>query len=460
MPNKVNSMDQHWLSESVFNRYLLNNPTAFQAHLNEVATRRTSVQATNPLTLETIQLFNPFHSKADGRFASGKGGGGGGGLGVIGGGGSPDKAGVITGMQLKKDVLAKATAKKGFPVKTTGAILGLAGLGLVGVAILSSKKEDYVGPVRDGQGLDGTEDQTQILSETQQFINQYNSLIPPDSQMPKGLTMAQYEQQARADLSAMGIDTVFDGKVNTADGDKLAIMRDHEVAGMFYGGDFYMTPEMAAGLQNGERFPYLVMLHELAHSNQEGFSEITDSIERGFARFSGVDPETTHALIEGQNDLYARMAMSRSTGIPESTSMTDDLQDQLNRTYKDAQSSYSLLSQDNRSKVALPDQANVVTEWNDYQPYVFTYAALVIAAEKKGIGPMEYMNKHHISGVTISGQATAINEIFPSLASPGVGGIGASIPSQAELNRLLQEQGIDGQAAYEELMRRAAAGEL
>jgi len=102
----------------------------------------------------------------------------------------------------------------------------------------------------------------------------------------------------------------------------------------------------------------------------------------------------------------------------------------------------------------------VDTGWSSYQPYAYTWAALTLAAEKKGMDPYEYIHKYHKDGKSTLSLVNAINDVVP-LAKPGIFGIGRKLPTTDEvLSEIKKEYGIDGKDAYDELVTRAANGEF
>lgn len=409
------------------------------------------------IDIETIKLFNPFHSKADGRFASGKGGSGGG-LGSIAGGGSPDQAGVVAGINAKSDVLAKATAKKGFPFKTTGAVLGLTGLGLVGVAVVQANSgksfDEYRQENLETKATEAEELQAQLQELTKNW--------------PKDITPEQAMSLAVGNLQAVGIEGI------PAD-IKVSVGSTPMGTGAYYDPEtntFTMNPQIAAELASGGPLALAAVFHEVAHSNQElqgenftvGLDEFPES-----APFN--NPEY-RALMEGQNDLVAHMALSRQYGQPMSNETVVDQHGQA----RELNSSIMTLE----TGVTITSSGGLEVNKYGYQQDASVYAAIANEGAKlTGQSPQEYLISNHNEGFNLQRQHQNLVDLFPEEmkrgnfyqeveeTEGGLLGIGGTtrivkkrqFPSTSEIRKWMKQHGyVDPDKAYDQMLKVAANG--
>lgn len=389
---------------------------------------------------ETFQLFNPFHDRM-GRFSSGKGGGGRGGA-----------------KTTRKATIDKARSKPGSIIKTTGKVLGLGGLGLVGLMVVGAALSGSGEAEMSGMGDE--ESRKEEAEKVQQKIDELTQDWPKFASGDDGVNFAINK------LRSEGFDIPTDIQVDTSG------------AGLRAGwGGMYLYDEnklvlrasIVDGIAEGDPASIHILMHELAHANQEFAGEHSD-LGNDSEMISDPDWRNKFTpLYEGQNDLVTAIQMSDIYNKPMDQS---DIIDLSNR--------YADLKREKRAKesgVYIQGDAGSLSEVG-YQDEAETWAAIAtIGAEKTGTTPTQYLKDAHSYGFSQNESHQVLVNIFPEEMRNngyynerketvgGVLGIGGKevihverkFPTQRELRQWMSNHGyVDPKLAYNQMLEEAS----
>lgn len=385
---------------------------------------------------EVVRLFNPFHSRADGKFTSGPGGGGSAIPGAIGGGGSPDAGRVAQAHAAKGDTITQARNKSGSVLKTTGKILGLTGLGLVGLAVIGATAN--TGDSFDQNMQDRQREREQKAQELQQKLNELTKDWPKTNSPEESFNVFKSRLQAMG-LNGMPPDLKF--QLGSPTGGQ----------GGYYDSatnTFILNAEIARSLQDGDPVAVWGMVHEIAHSNQE--------VDEGRGDFTGIpggfDTPNFRDYFEGQNDLVTSVAMSKLYGKPFSQA---EAMDESNSGV-DLQSRVAATS----SNVSILNGNQIVTTELGYPEQSAVWASIAVEESKKSGGsPIDYLVGQHANGADGVIQHQILNDLFPSeMNSGGFNTEGSkTFPSMSEVRDWMSNHGyVSPELAYEQMLKEAA----
>lgn len=391
---------------------------------------------------EAIKLFNPFHNPSTGRFASKSGGGrggGGGGASVGGGGGSGD---------LRAQTVSKASGNKGSLLKTTGKVLGLTALGLVGFAVLAGAGGgDGEGFVEVGEpGQD-----EEKAKEIQDRINELTSDWPKTGSVEGGANVAENA------LRGLGINEIPDD---------LSVEIGNTRSG--FGGHYdfdtntlVLRPDVAELIANGDPNAMHMLTHEMSHAAQEFDPEGQGNPFGPNDLMNPDDPNyqsNFSSYLEGQNDLVTAMAMSDLYGRPMSNDTSVGLSNQLlglNRDLRSQETGTTITSGLNE------------TAKTGYQSQAEIWAGIArVGSDATGQTPKDFLVSAHSTGFSGQSQAEILFEVFPAQMAAG-GFVDSSLPfgfgnqvftfpPQGVINNWLSDAGINSQQEYSNLLEEAS----
>lgn len=367
--------------------------------------------------LEQIDLFNPFHSKADGRFTSGRGG--------LFGGSKVGNSGELTDIQVVESAAGTAS-KMGRIVKTTGLVLGLGGLGLIGYAVLNRNRGPQV--VGNGDSLQDLVDKgiiskeiaseynnvteetkqeivTSAINEANKTIN-YKDVFPNIDKLDSVPTFSNETDMLNFysnDLRKLGLDLPTNISVSE---DKIGLVSAKGGVAVYNPlfNSIQINPEYYDKLLSGDKEATHIFLHELFHAGQEVNAPF--GIE---SPLSSAFNDNIRTQLEGQNELLTKMYV------------------------KDKFGNY-------------PENFDSV-----YYEDVATWAGVVYSISKKsGIPTQQVLLDLHNNGQSTSYQSNKLAEYFPDKLKNTVG---YYIPDNKELQSWLSNEGIDINDAYKELLK-------
>lgn len=357
---------------------------------------------------EVYQLFNPFHDKG-GKFAPRRGGGG---------GSAQTKA-------VRQSAVGKAKKKPGSIVKTTGKVLGLGGLGLVGLMVVGAAFAGEPEPI-----IASEEEQEKVLDELRYDNEQQRQDVEAIlANRPTFETSGQAVDYITSQLDEMGLQ--LDDNITLEIGMPGA---SGAIAAGLYDSDtntFYMSPELAAQLKIGDPRAMHTAVHELLHNRQEvqrelGPGEMWAATEKGIGAESGaiVDmnwdnvvsryamdktPETIDYInwsrqFEGENDLAAMMALSKIYGTP------------VNHTTS-TMASMALTGVDERTGLRSVQDFNSSTGYRTgvgYGPETMYVAWLAVQNQQKTGEPIQsFIYRMQDNGFDMPYTRTEVAKIFP-----------------------------------------------
>jgi hypothetical protein len=377
------------------------------------------------------QLFNPFHSKKSGRFAKGGGGGG----------RKRQKA-------AKDRATKKARSKRGGVVKTTGKVLGIGGLGLAGLAIIGAgfDSQPTLGP-----GSKAAQENDEKIAELTKDWPKFSS-----SEEAIGFLMDELESGGLEIPDDIVIDPSGEGLPGNA-------------AGMWDTGKNKLTvnPRLAGLIQSGDPLAMHVLIHELAHSNQEFVGD-----DLNWGNNSEMLPDDAHGkkfgdLFEGQNDLMSAVIMSDVYGKP----MDNQTSLELSNKHGSLLQSKKLIETGMATAMQAPSEVG-------YQDQAEVWAALATAgAQQTGVTPMQYLKDKHAFGLSPNESHQVLVDLFPEdmrssghynervETTGGIFGIGGeetvhierTFPTQRELRQWMRSRGyVDPRLAYQQMLEEAA----
>lgn len=420
---------------------------SFIEQLREKKRRRKEIS----LEGETIKLFNPFHSRADGRFTSG---GGGAGQTVAQGGGSAGGGGGKSTEEVKTETISKAS-KAGKIVKTTGKVLGLTGLGVVGFAVLAGVASAMGGDSEASIEVENPKDNP----ENQKKLEEVNQKIEDLTRnWPKSNSPEEAARIAEAQLRELGITDIPDNL-------KIEIGSPPPGAGGAYDAStntLVISPFLGETLQEGDPTSVHAMIHEIAHSAQEA-DHVSGNIWGDNPDFTQPGSQDEFGdYLEGQNDLVTSLAMSKLYEEPLSNSKVVDLSNEYggllrDKTYFETGVSVSGLE---HVEIGYEDQAE-------------TWAGIVtVLAKTQGGTPTSQLITAHDSGFNATSHHNILMSLFPDqmrqsgyyteTEEGGFLGIGTTtvvsrrLPPIREIDQWLRDQyQIQSDEAFNQMMEEA-----
>lgn len=382
---------------------------------------------------DPIQLFNPFHSRHDGRFTTHPGG-----IAAPAGGGdtAPVAAGGATSGSPAHDLATKhatiAQAKsKGSVIKTTGKILGLTGLGLVGFAVIAG-----VASASGGNSFDQYQEaRQQKADELQKQLDDLTKDWPKTNSPDEAVGLLKSRLQG---LGLQGIPADLKFQV----GDVPA------GAGGYYDpatDTLHIAPEIAGDLQKGDPVSMWAMMHEIAHSDQE----VGDN---NWGNFDGIPDGYNNPkyrdFIEGQNDLVTAMGISQMYGKPVGNNTAVEMSKQANELQADIDAI--------RTGTSLVGGVTGSVQAIGYSDESKVWAGIAAAgAAKEGITPKQYLIEQHANGFDGASQHKILTDLFPQEMQS----VGGDFPSLSDVRDWMSNHGYtDPDKAYEEMLKEAASG--
>lgn len=403
--------------------------------------------------LEQIDLFNPYHDRGDGRFTSGRSG--------LGGLNSKSTA----HSDAYDNVIKKSNSNIGTIFRTTGTVLGIGGLGVVGLVTLAKLSEAH-------------NKEQKISDIKEQIEDTQNSIDELTKDWPKSNSKEEAIQLAISKLKDFGITEIpEDIKIEfTGTSSARAVGEYHADTNTLF-----ISPEYEAGLLVGDPATVAILLHELAHSEQEhkGESDIwgnSSEIVGGGADFGD--------YLEGQNDLVAMMSASKlynqpidqyklaelSSEFKKEQQLLGALNNRLNALNTNGKDSTTILGVDilnggsEISAIGYPDQSKF-------------WAGLAKANEQvNGIPAKDFLTSAHKYGFSQNESHQDLVSIFPeemkskgfykeiTETSGGLFGFGATTttkierkwPSQSEVRTwMAQHNYTDPDKAFDQMIQEA-----
>jgi len=385
---------------------------------------------------EVYQLFNPWHSRADGRFTSGPGG--------AGGSASSDS------QETKQAVTTKAK-KGGGIIKTTGKVLGLAGLGLISLAVISNlgDSSDFQPPPRPGEeprpGESEEDRRRRLIEEKTRELNELTNGWPSFNDEQEALAFGV------ARLREMGLDGIPDNiaiRIQDFPGPHSGLYQGKGTGKE--GNVFLMKPELRDGLLMGNPDAMAVMLHEIAHSNQEDDIDLGGfgtEIDLNNINEIGANANNFSTYFEGQNDLVSQMALSRIYGQPMGVNDHFRVGEERNRLHNEL----NQLDGGNRPIVDVGaygyDQTGI-------------WAGLARAHEQsRGQSAINFAIDSHRSGFNYGAQHALLVELFPEQMKTYSRnfGLNKDFPAMSTIEGWLASQyGIDSGTSLQAMLQEAA----
>lgn len=408
---------------------------------------------------ETIKLFNPFHDRL-GRFAARSGGGGGNSGSSTGGSKSSE--------DIKTTTVSKAS-KLGKIVKTTGKVLGLGTLGLVGLAVVASIASSGDDDIQPGDSLGGIGNDTEdVEAKRQEIQSQIDELT---KSWPKFSNEQEAVDFTMAEFRRLG----FEMPENIS----ISIGGTPSGTGGYYDPNLnklVVNPRLAEDIVNGSPLSMWALVHEVAHSNQE-------SGENGWGDNSQLAPgdsslKSYQSFFEGQNDLATAIAISSMYNSP----MTQDkaVQDgnQYNSLIEQMNSldffNREMQTQDGGTMVVgqpmnISGSSTTSTSSIGYETESLAWAAVAtLASQKSGTDPITFLAQQHNNGFDPASQHQVLMSIFPDqMTSRGYyketggflgfgGSTEISFPPSHEIAQWARENGLDPEEAFFMIINSAA----
>lgn len=423
---------------------------------NKVATDKkvdSSVNAED--TEEVIKLFNPYHDKSDGRFSSKRGGSS---IGVS-----------INTAEVTSDIVNKAASGSvvGSIVKTTGAVLGIGGVGVVGLAVI-------------GAANNASDKEARRKELEKKIATTQQSLDAMTSNWPKSSTKEEAVDTAINELKKIGLTEIPDDLVvNFSTPPSAGAIGEYRPDT----NTLYVDPTLEKGLLAGDPATFDVLLHELAHSEQE-FAGNTGDIWGNDSEIVG-DRSAFRDYFEGQNDLVTKLANSQLHNQELDSFTTADLSKEYNSQQRELDSYENALSSLDASGGTSSIRVGIISGGQEissigYPSQTEFYAGLAAAYEEKtGISAKDFLLEAHKYGFSQNEMHQDLVDVFPdemkangyykevTTKTGGVLGIGGktttkverSWPSQGEVRVWMSNHGYkDPEKALKQMLKEAANG--
>jgi len=391
---------------------------------------------------EIHRLFNPWHSRADGRFTSGPGGAG------AAGGGETSTAQNVEEIAS----VARSSGKRGWGsfVKTTGKVLGLTGLGLVALAIITNDNGEFTPPPNLNpeeplpEGETEQERQQRLIQERTAELERLTQNMPKFNSVEEAVA---YSRDALTQIGVKGLPENVGIIVSDTPPENMEVPAGSIGAYHAASNSLWLQPSFSDEILAGNPNAMHLLAHEMGHGAQEDSLGI-DLLN--INELGGDNRENFLSYLEGQNDLVATMAISRTMGLP----MTHDRISQMGEERNQLHQELNRLDGGNRP---IFDQ----TAAGGYPEETKTWAGLAKANERvTGQSSRDFLLSSHDDGFSYSGQHALLVRLFPEQMEnySGTFGIGDNFPSQATIKGwIVNQYGINPDQALDEMLQEAAA---
>ncbi len=376
-----------------------------------------------------IELNNPYRDKL-GRFASG------------------NSRGART--SAKQQVTGKIEKSPGSIFRTTAKVLGLSGVvGTVGVVALAtlSDNDPQISP---GQSDDKGDEDNLGVRTVEEVQNDIDKL---SKDWPKFSSTDELVNSGSNVMKEFGFDMDQDVSVSVTNNIRSGAAAQYD----YTTNTLEILPEIAENVADGAPTPIQVVLHELAHSNQEVPENFEDT---GFMK-EDWSYENYTSLVEAQNDLATLGIMSNIYG---SEMSYDDME-------KDTEAYYRLTME--RDAINGDNTPKSYITGVGYENEAKVFSRLVHnTAEITGQSRIDVLSNIHNDGFSLERQHDILYEAFPEEMEDGgyysrtiIGkaaavfgntrvGVTRDFPSMAELDRWMDNHGyVSKDLAFEQMMK-------